>query len=90
MPHYKDGSPAKVGDLVHVIPPYAGTTRTLGILISINPGTETCNGGVLALARKFSAESPWYPAMAVAYPDCVTLKECVPINAEVPEVAASA
>ncbi|HEV1992493.1 MAG TPA: hypothetical protein VGR34_06480 [Candidatus Dormibacteraeota bacterium] len=83
MPHYKDGSPAKVGDLVHSVPPYPTAPRLLGVLVSINPGTETCNGGVLPFARKFSADSPWYP-MSAPFPDCVTLKECLPINTEEP------
>jgi len=81
MPHYKDGSPAKVGDLVHSVPPYPTSARVLGIVVSINLGTETCNAGVLPLARKHSTDSPWYPATN-HFPDCVTLKECLRINAE--------
>lgn len=55
MPHYKDGTDAKVGDVVR------GTTfnkkgEVLGILVSITPGTDTCNATVNALARVYESD----------------------------------
>lgn len=46
MPHYKDGSQAKVGD--HVIGRLynSGPEPKAGIIISITPGVESCNAQV--------------------------------------------
>ncbi len=50
MPHYADGSEAKVGDVVK------GTTynrpgTVIGLLTSITPGTESCNCQVTGALR---------------------------------------
>ena len=80
MPHYKDGSPAKVGDLVENFPAYPNAVRTLGILVSIAP-SDACNGQLLTVARKYP-ESTWLPFAHAPYPECVTLKECLRVGGE--------
>jgi len=45
MPHYKDGSKAKVGDIVAATH-YSG--KSLGVVVNIQPSAESCN---LQLAR---------------------------------------
>lgn len=51
MPHYKDGSEAKVGDTV--IGPTVETQRDVqGVLVSITPSTDACNG-TMAFAKVF-------------------------------------
>jgi hypothetical protein len=42
MPHYKDGTPAKEGDVVKG-KPYNTSHEVTGIIFNINPGEETCN-----------------------------------------------
>lgn len=42
MPHYKDGTPAQVGDFV-VGKPYNTDHVIAGTLISISPGVDSCN-----------------------------------------------
>lgn len=42
MPHYKDGSPAHVGDFV-IGKPYNTPREVVGELLSITPGVEVCN-----------------------------------------------
>lgn len=42
MPHYKDGTEAKVGD--HVVgQPYNTRHKVAGTIISITPGVDSCN-----------------------------------------------
>lgn len=93
MPHYKNGQPAKVGELVHHKPSSGSSHSTpamevLGILISITPGADTCNGQVLPVARKY-AGTTWLPANPSGS-DYVTLKDCVLIGAEASEGAVPA
>ncbi len=76
MPHYANGAPAGAGDVV-VNMEASGAQKTLGILVSITPGSDSCNGAVLALAHRWG-DGAWYPAQA-QYPECVTLKECLPL-----------
>jgi len=42
MPHYKDGTEAKVGDIVRG-KPYNTPHEIVGEIISITPGVESCN-----------------------------------------------
>jgi hypothetical protein len=42
MPHYKDGTPAQVGDLVKG-KPYNTPREIVGEVISVTPGSESCN-----------------------------------------------
>ena len=42
MPHYADGTPAEVGDLVRG-KTYNYATEVVGTVIHISPGTEQCN-----------------------------------------------
>jgi hypothetical protein len=50
MAHYKDGSPARVGDLVKG-KPYNTHHEVVGEVVSIIPGTETCNCQVVFVER---------------------------------------
>jgi hypothetical protein len=50
MPHYKDGSPAQVGDLVKG-KPYNTPREVVGEIVSIIPGTESCNCQVAFVER---------------------------------------
>jgi len=43
MPHYKDGTLAKEGDVVKGIPYNTQGKVVVGIINNINPGEETCN-----------------------------------------------
>ena len=42
MPHYKDGSPAKVGDMVRG-KPYNTPHEVTGVVTLVTPGQESCN-----------------------------------------------
>ena len=86
MSHYKDGSPAQVGDLIICDPPYAGAISSLGILVAITPAAETCNGQLYPFAWKWPGIG-WLPA-GRRYQECITLKDCLPVPAR--ELARSA
>ncbi len=75
MPHYRNGTPAALGDLVINAPPYPNTPQTLGIIVSITPGASSCNGQVISLAKKF-ADGAWREFRGNGYPECITLGEC--------------
>ena len=42
--HYKNGRPAKNGDKVVLVPQYAGSVPTIGILYNATAGNDHCNG----------------------------------------------
>ena len=42
MPHYKDGTEAKVGDVVKG-KPYNTPCEVVGTVVQITPGSESCN-----------------------------------------------
>lgn len=46
MPHYADGTEAKVGDQVTGVLFNSGPTTKAGVIISITPGAESCNAMV--------------------------------------------
>lgn len=73
MPHYKNGAPAEVQDLVIYTDRYSKTC-TLGILVAITPGCETCNASVIPVARKWPA-STWLPFSSFSE-HIVTLSDC--------------
>jgi len=75
MPHYANGTPAKVGDLA-VCRPKTGQ-HSMGIIVSVTPGSTSCNAQLHAVARRWEG-GHWYPVTAV-YQDCVTLSECSPL-----------
>ena len=64
MPHYKDGTPAKVGDIVKFTE-YDGTEK-VGALAYINAKAETCNATIKTVTLQ--------PVMADQ--PCVSLKDC--------------
>jgi hypothetical protein len=52
MPHYKDGTPAKIGDVV--VGPKDPTTKLVGVVHQIMTGSDTCNmlvGGATAIVE---------------------------------------
>jgi hypothetical protein len=55
MPHYKDGSPAQIGDIVRG-KPYNTCDDVLGEVISITPGTEVCDCQ-FAIVRRVDPQS---------------------------------
>lgn len=59
MPHYADGRPAKVGDLV-VRQQAWDRTETAMIITSIT-ASESCNAGAIPLATK-QGDGPWFPS----------------------------
>ena len=50
MPHYKDGTEAKIGDVVKGRG-YNVKHEITGVLVGITPGSETCNVKVLTMTR---------------------------------------
>ena len=75
MPHYKDGTPAKHGDLVVRFQGY-DNTQTLGIITSINQVDEA---SVIILAAK-QGDNPWFPA-GPGPQWTFTLSECLKVDA---------
>ena len=70
MPHYADGSEAKVGDQVTGVLYNSGPAPKAGTIISITPGTESCNAMVQyteAVPHELDpgGEDPKVPRMAV-------------------------
>jgi hypothetical protein len=43
MPHYKDGTPAEIGDFVKGVPYNNGGKEIVGTMVQITEGTESCN-----------------------------------------------
>lgn len=69
MPHYKDGSEAKVGDQVVGTLYNSGSEPKAGVIISITPGAESCNAMVqfteaLPIAAEGAPVLPDAPRMA--------------------------
>jgi hypothetical protein len=78
MPHYKDGTPARVGDLILKEEAHASSMLVVGILAQITPGSTTCNGQVLPIAQKAKTGGTWLP-MATGNLWSVTLSDCAKI-----------
>lgn len=79
MPRYANGKEAKLGDLViHMSRNWrtesGDARRTLGSLL-IMPGSDSCEAKVLQFAQWDGTS--WIRAQGC---DCVTLKDCVPIE----------
>lgn len=74
MPHYRNGRPAREGDLVFNQPAMTGAVCTLGILLQITPGSTSCNGQLAPAARRY-ADGAWR-SVNTPYHDCVTIGEC--------------
>jgi hypothetical protein len=70
MAHYKDGSPARVGDLVKG-KPYNTHHEVVGEVVSISPGREICNCQV-AFVERFEPEAPSFYAKSVIVPGNAT------------------
>jgi hypothetical protein len=58
MPHYKDGSPAREGDIVKGIPYNTNGKEVVGVIIAINPEIETCNCQVI-FPKLVQMEESW-------------------------------
>ena len=78
MPHYKDGTPAKHGDLVVRFQDY-DNSQTLGIITSINETATSCNASAITLAAK-QGDNPWFPA-GPGPQWTFTLSECLKVDA---------
>jgi hypothetical protein len=78
MPHYVDGTPAKHGDLV--IKYEKNSTPSLevaGIVAMIQPGSESCNLQLLALAvRQKDSDAAWLAVGVSGQLWYATAKDC--------------
>lgn len=52
MPHYRDGTPAKHGDLVIHTDAHGFGTEKVGVVTEVTPGSDSCNAQVLLLAKR--------------------------------------
>ena len=75
MPHYKNGTLAKHGDLVVRVEPHKQGTELIGIVAIINVG-ESCSAQVLPLAVRQKGAESWLPMTGSPPNWCVTLSEC--------------
>lgn len=67
MPHYKDGTEARVGDFVFG-KPYNTDHVVAGTIISITPGVESCNCQVQFTEAQPAPDGPPSPRMAIRDP----------------------
>ena len=64
MPHYADGTEAKVGDQV-IAPVFNSGGPKAGVIISITPGAESCNALIqFAEVRGFEEPAPRMSVMS--------------------------
>lgn len=82
MPHYADGTEAKVGDQVIGRLYNSGPTLKAGVIISITPGVESCNAMVqfteaVAYETDPGGEDAAPPRMAVRDSNQLALKRVV-------------
>jgi hypothetical protein len=83
MPHYADGTPAKHGDLVLRRDSYQHGTDLVGIVMSIQPGSDSCNAQVIPLAARQKGSELWLP-VTLQNTWCCTLSECSKLGDEQP------
>lgn len=62
MPHYEDGTEAKLGDVIHG-KPYNTPHEVIGVVVGITPAQESCNLRV-AFARKANGQDELHGATA--------------------------
>jgi hypothetical protein len=79
--HYKDGTPAKAGDLVLNTTLYGGDggRQVIGVLTSGTAGSTTCNGNICPVARRQKSTlgwGPWLPLGCQTNDWSVTISEC--------------
>lgn len=82
MPHYATKHEAKIGEIV-LYTSKGSDYRLIGVVAAISASTS-CNAQLLPMARQHSPQGPWYPASNPAYPECVTLADCVRMLPEEP------
>lgn len=89
MPHYVDGTPANLGDLVMKRDSYSGPSlEVVGVVVLIQPASDSCNLQVVPLAvRQKDSGAAWTPIMAGGNPWHVTAKECQRLVMETPVAA---
>ncbi len=58
MPHYKDGTLAKEGDVVKGIPYNQNGKEVVGVIVAINPGIDVCNCQVV-FPKVVQMEETW-------------------------------
>ncbi len=66
MPHYADGTEAKVGDQV-IAPVFNSGGPKAGVIISITPGVESCNALIQFAETRKKTEPHEAPRMAVRF-----------------------
>jgi hypothetical protein len=75
MPHYKDGTLARNGDLVLHRETHDTGSEKVMIIQSITSGSDSCDAGAIPLALRQKGTDFWMPiAHQLAW--CITLKEC--------------
>ena len=81
MPHYKDGTPAKCGDLIVRVNDY-DNSQTLAIVTSINENASSCNATAIHVAAK-QGDNPWFPSSSFGPGPqyTFTLSECSKVDA---------
>lgn len=88
MPHYKDGTPAKHGDLIIHREPHDGGNEKVMIVQSITPSSDACNAAAIPIAIRQKGSGVWLP-LAHQLGWCITLKECEkvgdPVRATLPQ-----
>ena len=77
MPHYADGTPAKIGDLV-VRKNTWDSQEALLVITSITPVSDSCNASGIPLAAH-QTDNPWFPSGPQAV-WTVTLKQCMRVD----------
>ena len=79
--HYKDGTPAKLGDLIIQKDAHYFGTEKIGIVTEIQ-SSETCNAQVHVLAKRQNGSEVWFPVL-MSNPWSMTLSECVRAGPEI-------
>ena len=85
MPHYRDGSPARHGDLVIHRESHDTGQEKVMIIQSIMPGNDSCNAQAIPVAIRQKGVPFWMPLSGNSG-WCITLKECERIG-EIPMAA---
>lgn len=76
MPHYRDGTPAKTGDLLLQTEEHDKGHELVGIVVKIFPNAESCNAQVVPLAMRQRGTLNWTPIGLGANLLHLTLNQC--------------
>jgi hypothetical protein len=86
MPHFKDGTLAKNGDLALKIDKDEQGIEVVGVISKINRA-ETCNAEILPLAMRQRGVQSWLPVSPYGPFWMVTLSDCMRIDPSAMESA---